>query len=111
MHALAFKWDPFYIIIRLNVRDAVSNAFMKLVKGDLNEQCNQDLELLSKMDKNYSKVMTDFMSLTITTKPLLDTLKNYRPQFFWRQMMGKYNLLSEVLSFTSLKSWMKNNNY
>lgn len=62
--------------MRLKVREAVRDGPKEFGKGILNEQCHQALELLSKKDKNYSQVKIKFISLTITSEPLIDTLKN-----------------------------------
>lgn len=80
-----------------NVAVGVNQEFMELGKGILNVQCHQGLQLFSAKENNYTQVMTEFMSLKIGSEPLLDTIKNYRPQLIWVQMVGKCKLFSDCL--------------
>lgn len=62
-------------MMRVNVRESASDELMVLVKGNINVQWHQYLQLLSEIEKNYCHVMTKFMALMITSEPLLATLK------------------------------------
>lgn len=76
---------------------SLGTEFAGLGNGDLVTLCHEALRALSTSEENFQALMGDFMSFSIESNELFETLKEWQPNLIWVQVASNYPALSAVL--------------
>lgn len=96
VHSLSFKCDPFYNSLRAHLDDNYPRGFINLGK-DLISDCHKAIKLIQDSDAHGDRILHEFMEMTVSPSPLLETLREWHPSMIWGQVQSDYPHLSRIL--------------